>query len=182
VAVDDPPDDGQADASARELGGGVEPLERGEQLVSVDRVKADPVVAHIAADGGIADGRGRELDGGVLAACGELPGIFKQVLQHGPDQGAVRGDPDAVFDGHPDPAAGVTDLELIADGGDLGAEINVSETYLGAGHKCQLQHVIEHVGHVPAGSLDAAGVPASRFVEPVAVLLGQGFGEPAYPP
>src|ERR1700735_159527 len=91
VTVDDAPDDGQADAGARELGGGLEPLERAEQLVPVGRVKASPVVTHIAADGGIADGRGRELDGGVLAAGGELPGVVKQVLQPGPDQGAGRG-------------------------------------------------------------------------------------------
>src|ERR1700689_5052385 len=65
VAVDDAPDGGQACAGAGELVGVVQPLERLEQLVDVGRVEAGPVIAHVAADAGVADGCGRELDGGV---------------------------------------------------------------------------------------------------------------------
>src|ERR1700687_1336455 len=46
MPVDDPADSGQADACARELALAVEPLEGSEELVSVDHVEADPVVAH----------------------------------------------------------------------------------------------------------------------------------------
>src|SRR6185436_15302096 len=45
VAVDDPLHGGQADAGALELGGGVQALEGGEQLLGVDHVEAGPVVA-----------------------------------------------------------------------------------------------------------------------------------------
>src|SRR5450755_2840468 len=117
VALDDAPDAGQADAVARELVGVVEPLERLEQLADIGRVEAGPVIADVAADGGVADGCGRELDGGAVAAGGELPGVFEQVVQRGPDQGGVRGGPDAFLHGHPDLPAGVTGAEPVADGG-----------------------------------------------------------------
>src|ERR1039457_3175252 len=107
VAVDDAPDAGQADAGAGELVGVVEPLERLEQLADVGGGEGGPVVAHVAADGGVTDGCGRELYGGAIAAAGELPGVLEQVLQRGPDQGAIRGDPDAVLHGHPDLSAWV---------------------------------------------------------------------------
>jgi hypothetical protein len=45
-----------------------------------------------------------------------------------------------------------------------------------------VQQVIEHGAHPAAGRLDPPGVLASGVVEQVAVLLDQGFGEPAYPP
>jgi hypothetical protein len=54
--------------------------------------------------------------------------------QRGPDQGAVRGDPHAFLYGHLDLAAGVTGAELVTDGGDLGAEVDVLEVYVGLGH------------------------------------------------
>ena len=43
---------------------------------------------------------------------------------------AVRGDPDAVFDGHTDPAVRITGAELVAEGGDLGAEIDLLRVHL----------------------------------------------------
>src|SRR3984957_14941335 len=139
VAVDDALDAGQAGAGAGAGGGAeagvlagrVEPLEGLEQLVGVGGIEAGPVVAYVAAEGGVIDGSGGELDGGVLAASGELPRVLEQVRQHDPDQGRIDGDPDAVLDGHPDPAAGVTRGQLVADGGDLGAEVEVLEVHLG---------------------------------------------------
>ena len=77
MALDDAPDAGQADAVAPELVGVVEPLERLEQLAGVGRVEAGPVIADVAADGGVAGGCGAELDGGAVAAGGEFPGVFE---------------------------------------------------------------------------------------------------------
>src|SRR5450755_653524 len=134
VALDDAPDAGQADAGAGELAGAVQPLERLEQLADVGRVEAGPVIAHVTADGRVAGGCGPELDGGAVAAGGELPGVFEQVVQHGPDQGAVRDGPDAFLHGHPNLTAGVAGAEPVADGGDLGAEVDVLEAHLGLGH------------------------------------------------
>jgi hypothetical protein len=51
---------------------------------------------------------GGELDEGPVPVRGELPGVFEQVLQHGADKAAVRGDPDAVRDDETDLAARVT--------------------------------------------------------------------------
>jgi hypothetical protein len=44
-----------------------------------------------------------------------------------------------------------------------------------------MQQVIEHGAHARAACLDAPGVLAACFVEPVAVVLREDFGEPAYP-
>src|ERR1700734_2551185 len=104
VAFDDPLHAGQADAGAGEIGDRVEPL---EQLVDKRGIEASPVVADVTADPGVPGRSSTELDGGVLAFGGELPGVLDQVLQHGADQGAVRGDPDAVADGEADDAAGL---------------------------------------------------------------------------
>ena len=129
VAFDDPLDAGQADAGTGELGGRVQPLEWLEQLARIGGVEAGPVVAHVAADLGVIGGRGAELDGGRVAPGGELPGVFDQVLQHGADETAIRGHPDAVLDGEADPAAGFTGLQFAGDGGDLRAEIDRSEVH-----------------------------------------------------
>jgi hypothetical protein len=75
VAFDDPPDAGQADAGARELGNRMEPLERLEQLARKGRIEAGPVVAHIAADSGVLGGDGAELDGGAVALAGIFPSV-----------------------------------------------------------------------------------------------------------
>src|ERR1700730_3847799 len=72
VALDDPPDAGQADSGTRELGNRMEPLERLEQLAHEDGIEAGPVVAHIAADSGVLGSGGAELDGGTVALGGEL--------------------------------------------------------------------------------------------------------------
>src|SRR6202050_2471023 len=65
VAFDDPLDADQAHAGAAagagEFAGGVESLERLEQLVYVGRIEASPVVAHIAADRGLISVGGGEL-------------------------------------------------------------------------------------------------------------------------
>src|ERR1700678_1089994 len=74
VAVDDAPDGGEADPGAGEVLGGVEPLERLDQVADVGGVEAGPVVSYVAAEGGVGGGCGRELDGGALAAGGGLPG------------------------------------------------------------------------------------------------------------
>jgi hypothetical protein len=59
---------------------------------------------------------------------------LEQVVQRGPDQGAVRGDPDAFLHGHPDLAARLTGAELVAAGSDLGAEVNLPEVHLDPAH------------------------------------------------
>src|SRR5580692_1329386 len=53
VPCHDLPDAGQADTRAWELAGRMQPLERLEQHAHVNGVKADTVVAHVTADGGI---------------------------------------------------------------------------------------------------------------------------------
>ena len=45
-----------------------------------------------------------------------------------------------------------------------------------------MQQVIEQGGHLRSGLLDEPGVPAACFLQPVAVLLDQDFGEPAQRP
>ena len=55
-------------------------------------------------------------------------------LEWSPGRFAVRGDPDAFLYGHPDLAAGVTGAELVAAGGDLGAEVDVLEVHRDLGH------------------------------------------------
>jgi hypothetical protein len=62
VTFHDLPDAGEANTRAGELTGRIQPLERLEQCAHVSDVKADPVVAHVAADGGIACRRRAELD------------------------------------------------------------------------------------------------------------------------
>jgi len=134
VAFDDPLDAGQADAGAGKIVGGVESLERLEQLAHKGGVEADPVVAHMAADRGLIVGGGGELDGGVVAPSGELPGVLDQVLKHGADENTVRGHPDAVLDGEADPAAGITRSQAVGDRDDLCAEIDRYEVQVGARH------------------------------------------------
>jgi hypothetical protein len=117
VAFGDALDAGQADAGAGEIGDRVEPLERLEQLAGEGGIEAGPVVADVAAEPGVPGRRsGAELDGGVLAPGGEFPGVLDQVLQHGADQGTVRGDPDAVVDGEADGAARLAGVQFGADG------------------------------------------------------------------
>src|SRR5580704_14657740 len=47
VAFDDPPDADQAGTGAGKFDGGVQPLERLEQLVHIGGIEAHPVIAHI---------------------------------------------------------------------------------------------------------------------------------------
>src|SRR5580658_4340937 len=124
VAFDDPPDAGQADAGARELGNRMEPLERLEQLAHKGGIEAGPVVAHVAADSGVLGSGGAELDGGAVALAGIFPRVFDQVLQHGADESAIGVYPDAVVDDEADRAAGLAGLQFTGDDGDLRAEID----------------------------------------------------------
>ena len=61
-----------------------------------------------------------------------LPGVFDQVLQHGADESAIRGYPDAVVDGEADPAAWLAGLQFTGDGGDLRAEVDRPEAHFRA--------------------------------------------------
>src|SRR5580700_10050179 len=125
MALDDPPDADEAHAGAGagagdgKFAGGVESLERLEQLVYIGGIEADPVVAHVAADRGLFVGGGGELDGGVVALGGELPGVLYQVLEHGADESMIRGHPDTVLDGEADPAAGLAGSQFGGDRDDL---------------------------------------------------------------
>ena len=111
-------------SGAGKLGGGMESLERLEQLIHISRIEAGPVVAHIAADRGLIVGDGGELDGGVVALGGELPGVLDQVLKYGADENTIRGHPDAVLDGEADLAGGIAGSQSVGDRDDLRAEID----------------------------------------------------------
>jgi hypothetical protein len=77
---------------------------------------------------------------------------------------------------------GVAGPELVADGGDIGAEVDVLGVNVGLGHPGQVGEAVEHRVHVRGGGLDAPGVAAACIAERVAVLLGQDFREPAHGP
>src|ERR1700722_5343222 len=182
VTFDDPLDAGQADAGTGEIGNRVEPLERLEQLVDEGGIEAGPVVADVAADVGVPGRSSAELDGGVLAFGGELPGVLDQVLQHGADQGAVRGDPDAVVDGEADGATRLAGVQLGAEGGDLGGQVDRFGVHVGTRDLGQYQQVIDELAHPLGGGLDPVGVPAAGAVETVAVVLDQRLAVPAQRP
>lgn len=65
MTLHDPAHTGQADPAAGELLGGMQSLERLEQPLRVGRVEAGTVVADEAADLGIGDPEGAELDDGL---------------------------------------------------------------------------------------------------------------------
>ena len=89
MPVHDLADGGEAYAGAGELARGVQALEWCEQLVGVCGIEARAVVPHVAADAGVR-GRGHpELDRGVVAAGGELPGVVQQVAQGFADESTV---------------------------------------------------------------------------------------------
>ena len=69
-----------------ELLGGVQALERLEQLVGVGRVEARAVVAHEEDALAVALGSAPNSMCAVLAAGGELPGVAEQVLQDDVDE------------------------------------------------------------------------------------------------
>jgi circadian clock protein KaiC len=123
---------GAGGAGAGKFAGAVEALEGLEQLVRVGGIEADPVVADTAADRGLILGGGGELDDGVVAPDGELPGVLDQVVENGADENTIRGGPDAVLDGEADPAAGITGSQAVGDRADLRAEIDRHQVQVGA--------------------------------------------------
>jgi hypothetical protein len=94
VPFHDLPDASEADARAGELASRVQPLEWLEKFAHVEGVKARPVVAHVAADGGIPRRRRTELNQRIGPVRGELPGILHQVLQDRTDESGICSDLD----------------------------------------------------------------------------------------
>src|SRR5580698_2104384 len=161
VAFDDPLDADQAGACAGKFDGGVQSLEGLEQLVHIGRIEAYAVVAHITADRRLIVGGGGELDAGVVAPGGELPGILDQVLEQGADETTVRGRPDAALDGEADLAAGLAGSQFTGDRNYLPAEIDRYQVQVGARHLRQAQQIVDDGSHPHARRLDPCGVAAA---------------------
>jgi hypothetical protein len=89
----------QAHAGARELGGCMQSLKGLEQLAGVGGVKASAVVAEVKAVAGGPPGCHPELDRGVVAPGGVLPGVVDQVLQYRADERGVCRGPERLLDG-----------------------------------------------------------------------------------
>src|SRR3954463_2000254 len=85
VALDDAPDDRQADAGAFEVLVGVHAVKRLEQARAVLHVEARAVIADRERLVGLA----HHGDLGAISLAGELPGIGEQVLEHDRHQPAV---------------------------------------------------------------------------------------------
>src|SRR3984885_9458167 len=132
VAFDDPLDADQADSCARKLGDRMKSLERLEQLVYKGGIETGSVITDIAADFRVLRRDAGELDGGLIALRGELPGVFDQVLHHGTDENPICGCPDIGADAEPNLAARLAGVQLNREGGDLRAEIDQSQAHLRA--------------------------------------------------
>ncbi len=140
-------------------------------------VEARAVVAHVAADAAVRGGSHSELDRGVAAAAGELPGVVQQLVQHLADEVGVGHGPGWLLDRAADAAARVPAPEPGSDGGGLGAEIDLLEADRCPGDAGQVQQIIENTSHVLAGGLDPLSVAAAILTEGIAVILDQGGAE-----
>src|SRR5205823_6188874 len=80
AAPDDPGDGREADPAPLELAGGMQPLERFEQLVAVRHVEPGPVVANVVRLRAVGHGAA-ELDARLRLAARVLQGVLQQVLE-----------------------------------------------------------------------------------------------------
>jgi hypothetical protein len=82
MAMDDPPDGRQPNASALELRLRVQALEGAKEPVGVGHVEASAIVSHGIGTFSARDLQGAKFDAGVWTPAGELPRVFEEVLQH----------------------------------------------------------------------------------------------------
>src|SRR6266545_8046723 len=121
VAPDDPPDRGEADPRAWELGVAVKAFEDVEELPRVGHVEARPVVADevdalpVLVPVAEFDARPAAFGGG------ELPGVAQEVIQRDPEQAGIALGCGAGLDEKLHGAVRAVFLELLADAPGQGA-------------------------------------------------------------
>ena len=84
MAIDDSLHGRQADARARELAGGMQPLEDAEQFVRISHVEPGPIIAHEECS--VRCKCRTDLNSGLRQFAGEFPGIAQQILKGHPQQ------------------------------------------------------------------------------------------------
>jgi hypothetical protein len=173
VAFHDLLDAGEADARARKLAGGVQPLERVEQLAPVLGVKADAVVAYVAAEGCFFGRCRAELDQRIVPMRGELPGVPHQVLQDRADQSGISSDLDWTLDSEADVSPWLLALEISGDILDLSAEVDGLKVHIGSRKLGESQQVLDERGHLLTEGCDSLGVASAVLAECVRALFRQ---------
>src|SRR5215470_4332417 len=144
VPVNDALDRRQTDPGARELGGGVEALERPEELVRVGHVEADAVVANeeVPVLGAA------ELDLADRLLPGELPRVLEEVGQRDAEEARVGARVELAVGAKLDAAVRLRRLELAGDLAAHVGDVDALHRDLVPRDSGELEEIVDEVRHL----------------------------------
>jgi hypothetical protein len=174
VAVDDPLDDGQADAIARELPLRMQPLERPEQFVRVGHVESGTVVPHEECRTRRGVGP-PERSGGGGCLRSELPGVAEQVLKRHPQQRGVPRGEQARLDVERHLPLRLPPFQFVQYRARQGSQIDKLVLHLVAVEPGEQEHVVDEMAHALGAGPQPPEVVLPFFVEHFAGVTPQQF-------
>ena len=164
MAVDDPAHRRQADAGPLELGIVMQPLETAKELVVVLHIEARTVVLH-EVHSLVADAHLPELDAGMGAVAGELPGVGQKVLHHHPQQPRVALHLYFILYVQIHVAFRLGLAELPAAVPDQFAEIDLLYIEILTGYPGERQHGVDKLAHAVGGPQHPAQIVVAGVIQ-----------------
>ena len=112
----------------------------------------------------------------------ELPGVLQQILHRDPEQLAVADDDDARAHLDLDPAVGLQLPHPVEQQGHERAQVHFLLPQLGPGDLGEVEHVVDQLGHLPAGLPDPLEELPPGVVEPLGLTVQHRLGVAVDPP